>query len=93
MGNAKTPRTDALFGVFLQDIRDIKGKHPRSFRKRYFQFDYAEKEEEGYSLRIEPDSIPKTVRREIFRAFDKRLNQDLLPAIGESKRSRKTINQ
>ncbi|HLI93163.1 MAG TPA: hypothetical protein VKU83_06125 [Puia sp.] len=93
MRKAKTPRTDALFGVFLQDIGAIRGKHPRSFSKKYFRFDYAENEKEGYSLSIEPDSFPKAVKKEIIRAFDKRLNQDLLPAIGQLKRNRRAIKR
>jgi len=76
MGHPKTPRTDALFGIFLQDICGIKKRHPRIFWKNYYRFDYAEGMEEGYSLSIEPDNFPKVVKKEIVQAFDRRLNQD-----------------
>jgi len=74
MGHPKTPRTDALFGIFLQDISGIREKHPRTFGKKYYSFDYIAGVEDGYSLFIEPDNFPKSVKREIMQAFDKRLN-------------------
>ncbi|HVU94162.1 MAG TPA: hypothetical protein VHE34_03020 [Puia sp.] len=91
MGHPKTPRTDALFGTFLQDIHSIKERHPNTFRKRYYRFDYAAGEEAGFSLSIEPDNFPKVVKKEIVQAFDRRLNQDLLPVIGQMKKDRKAI--
>jgi hypothetical protein len=92
MGHPPTPRTDALFGVFLQDIREIRQRHPKSFGNKYLRFDYTEKSEDGYCLFIKPDNIPKAVKREIMQAFDRRLNQDLLPVSRGSKRKLKEVN-
>lgn len=92
MGHSPTPRMDALFGVFLQDIREIRQRHPKSFGNKYFRFDYTEKSEDGYCLFIKPDNIPKDVKREIMQAFDRRLNEDLLPAGRARKRKLKGVN-
>ena len=92
MGPQKTPRTDALFGIFLQDVREIRQKHSRSFGNGYYRFDYAQGEEDGYNLSVEPDNFPKAVKREIMQAFDRRLNQGLLPVSRVSKRKRKGVN-
>ncbi|MDO6430350.1 hypothetical protein Q4E93_07125 [Flavitalea sp. BT771] len=75
MGPPKTPWSNALFGIFLQDICAIRHKHPRTFGGKYYRFDYAVMEGGGYCLSIEPDDLSKTVKREITQAFDKRLNQ------------------
>jgi len=75
MEHPKTPRTDALFGIFLQDIREIRQKHPRTFRKRYCNFDYSVGDKDRFNLVIKPDILPKGVKKEILRAFDIRLNQ------------------
>ncbi|HTI07851.1 MAG TPA: hypothetical protein VL832_04815 [Puia sp.] len=91
MGPPKTPRTDALFGIFLQDMGEIRQKHPRSFGSKYYTFDYAVGTEEGYRVLVEPDTFPRAVKREIIQAFDRRLNQDLLPVIGEIRRKRKAV--
>jgi hypothetical protein len=55
----------------------------------YYRFDYAEGENDGYRLFIEPDSFPKAVKREITQAFDLRLNQDLLLIRGLNRINRK----
>jgi len=75
MEHPKTPTTDALFGVFLQDIREIKQRHPRSFGKRYCNFDYAAGGKDRFNLVIKPDTFPKAVKKEILQAFDVRLNR------------------
>jgi len=77
MGPPKTPRTDALFGIFLQDISVLRQKHPRTFSNKYYRFDYAVGAEDRYCLSIEPDTFPKGVKREIMQAFDMRLNEHL----------------
>jgi hypothetical protein len=79
MGPPKTPRSDALFGTFLQDVGGIRQKHARLFGSRYYRFDYAIGEQDGYCLSVEPNNFPKNVKREIMRAFDLRLNQDSRP--------------
>ncbi|MDP4147952.1 MAG: hypothetical protein Q8927_10265 [Bacteroidota bacterium] len=88
MGPAKTPRSDALFGTFLQDVREIMESHPRIFKKRYYQFDYVVGEEEGYSLVSEPNIFPGNLKREIMQAFNLRLNQDKRPGRSRVKRNR-----
>lgn len=73
MKTSESPRTNALYGMFLQDVGKIKMKHPRCFRKKYYCFDFSQAES-GYCLRIEPDDFPKSVRKEIVRKFNDRLN-------------------
>ena len=92
MGHPTTPRTDALFGIFLQDIREIEQKHSRSFRNKYYRFDYTGKAEGGYCLFIEPDNFPKAVKSEIMQAFDRRLNQDLPPVSEAGRRKCTGVN-
>jgi hypothetical protein len=74
MKPVRTPMTDALFGIFMQDVRIIRIRHSRSFRNKYYRFEYEEVDNDGYLLRIEPDTIPKTIRKEILEAFNHRLN-------------------
>jgi hypothetical protein len=91
MGLPKTARTDALFGLFLQDVGEIRRKHPRSFENKYFKFDYEAHQEDGYRVLVEPDTFPRAVKNKITQAFNRRLNQDLLPVIGEMKRKGKSL--
>jgi|GEM_PF-4559646 len=76
MKTPESPRTNALYGMFLQDVGRIKVKHPRCFRKKYHRFDLSPDIEHGYYLRIEPDDFPKSVRKEIIQTFNHRLNAE-----------------
>ena len=92
MGHPTTPRTDALFGVFLQDIREIRQKHPKSFGNKYYRFDYAGRTRDEYGLLVEPDDFPKSVKREIMQAFALRLNHDSVAVGSAGERKRKGPN-
>ncbi len=75
MNSIATPRTDALYGVFLQDVGSIKHKHPRAFKNKYYRFDYVHEMGNGYRLLIEPDDFPKKLKSEIMKAFHDRLEE------------------
>lgn len=74
MKTEKSPQTNALYGMFLQDLAKIRKRHPRSIGKKYYHFDFTIDPDQGFCLRIEPDDFPKNIRKEIIRIFDDRLN-------------------
>lgn len=81
MALLKPVQADALFGVFLQDIRNIREKYPGTFKNRYYLFEYAEISADRYGLFIQPEDIPKKIRKEIEKVFDLRLNVEKAPKI------------
>lgn len=76
MSDTGTPRSDALFGMFLQDIKEMEKRYPRCFRNKYFHYSHKVNGADRFELVVEPDILPKAIENEIKLSFESRLNRD-----------------
>lgn len=74
MPRVASPLRDALFGMFLQDVRDIEKEHPKCFENRYYRYAFKTNEADAFELVVEPKTLPKALEKEMKLSFDSRLN-------------------
>lgn len=70
----EAPVTHALFGMFLQDIREIEKRNPRCFRNKYYRYSFSVTGDEKFDLSVEPQTLPKRIEKQIKSLFNARLN-------------------
>jgi hypothetical protein len=74
MKQLSTPQSKALFGVFLQDVKEIEKKYPKYFKNKYPKFECHEIDGKGFGLSFEPYKFPRNIKKDILKAFNSRLN-------------------